>query len=96
MGRPDEEDRKRATEGSALLYEHNETRKLLEELRKTRKMRGGVGAPLVVPDHLRDAAAGQGIIVTDADLNPNATKSREQQDDDDTDLARRIYDGSKE
>lgn len=54
-----------------MTRNHNETRKTLDELRRTRVARGGVGAPLQVPTHLRDAAAGIGIIVTDADLNPD-------------------------
>jgi hypothetical protein len=53
---------------------HDETRKTLDELRRTRKTRGGVGAPLDVPFHLKDAARGMGIIVTDADLNPDLQK----------------------
>lgn len=96
MGRIDKEDQKIAAEGSALAFEHNETRKTLEMLRKTRAARGGVGAPLKVPGHLRDAAAGQGIVITDADLNPNKPKGREQQEDEDSDLARRINESEKE
>lgn len=46
----------------------DETRSVLDVLRATRQARGGVGAPLIVPNHLRSAANGQGIVVTDADL----------------------------
>lgn len=50
--------------------ENDETKSLLDRLRATRKARGGTGAPLEVPAHLRDAASGVGIVITDADLNP--------------------------
>lgn len=43
----------------------------LDALRRTRKQRGGVGAPLDVPASLKDAARGQGIVITDEDLDPN-------------------------
>lgn len=46
-----------------------ETLSVLDVLRKTRKARGGVGAPLDVPAHLRGAADGKpSIIITDEDL----------------------------
>ena len=67
--------------------EHDEILSKLDELRRTRKARGGVGAPLQVPFHLRDAAGGYGIVVTDADLNPDIVKTREEMDDADADLA---------
>ena len=53
-----------------LRKEQGTTLSVLDVLRRSRKERGGVGAPLVVPAHLADAAAGQGIVITDADLNP--------------------------
>lgn len=96
MGRIDENDRRIATEGSPLLFEHNETRKTLEMLRKTRAARGGVGAPLTVPGHLRDAAAGQGVVITDADLSPNSRKTQEEEDDTNSDTAQRIHESEKE
>lgn len=52
------------------LREFGETNSVLDQLRRTRKSRGGVGAPLQVPTHLKDAAQGQGIVITDADLDP--------------------------
>lgn len=76
--------------------EFNETRKTLDELRRTRKARADAGAPLIVPPHLRDAAAGMGIVVTDADLDPNRRRTREEQDDLDTDRARDINEAEKE
>lgn len=48
--------------------EFNETNSALDILRRTRRDRGGVGAPLQVPAHLKSAANGVGIVVTDADL----------------------------
>ena len=81
---------------AAAMTEHkreefNETRSLLDQLRRTRAARGGVGAPLQVPLHLRDAAAGMGIVVTDADLDPDAKpRTREEQDDLDSDRAHDI------
>ena len=54
--------------------EQSEVLSLLDQLRRTRKDRGGVGAPLQVPAHLRDAAEGQGIIITDADLTIGSNK----------------------
>lgn len=50
---------------------HNEVRKQLDILRSTRKSRGGVGAPLTVPAHLRSVMAGRPIIITDEDLKPD-------------------------
>lgn len=47
-----------------LKKEHDSARKLLDELRRSRKARGGVGAPLDVPAHLSEAR--QTIILTDA------------------------------
>lgn len=41
----------------------DDTRKTLDALRKTRKARGGTGAPLDVPRHLHNP-----IFVTDAEL----------------------------
>lgn len=48
--------------------EHDTVKSQLDILRATRKSRGGVGAPLSVPAHLRSAANGHGIVITDADL----------------------------
>lgn len=50
--------------------EQGSTLSVLDALRRSRKARGGTGAPLTVPANLQDAAAGQGILITDADLNP--------------------------
>lgn len=52
--------------------EHQEVLGPLDALRRSRKTRGGTGAPLQVPANLKNAANGQGIIITDADLDPNA------------------------
>lgn len=52
--------------------EHEETLGVLDALRRTRKARGGPGAPLQVPANLRNAANGIGIIITDSDLDPNS------------------------
>jgi len=56
-------------QAAELKKSQEETLSVLDALRRSRKARGGVGAPLQVPANLRDAAAGQGIIITDADLN---------------------------
>lgn len=98
MAKPvNEEDQRKVLETSALGYEHQEINKTLEMLRKTRKARGGAGAPLQVPVHLRDAAAGKPILVTDADLSPNTPrKSREQVMDEATQLAREINEAEEE
>lgn len=54
--------------------QQGETLSVLDMLRKTRASRGGTGAPLEIPGHLKDAASGHGIIITDADLNAGLTK----------------------
>lgn len=54
----------------------DKTKSQLDILRSTRKSRGGVGAPLEVPGHLRDAAEGRGVIITDADLKPLPDRRR--------------------
>lgn len=59
-----------------LVASQNETRSILDQLRRTRKARGGTGKPLEVPGNLKDAAQGQGIIITDADLNANFDTAR--------------------
>lgn len=51
--------------GEQLKDTHDQQRKILDELRRSRRARGGVGAPLEVPAHLRESSQ---IIVTDADL----------------------------
>jgi hypothetical protein len=59
--------------------EQNETRAILDTLRRTRKARGGVGAPLLVPAHL----GGNAVVLTDPDtveeMNEIAVKEREQE-----------------
>ena len=51
---------------------------VLDELRRTRRSRGGVGEPLKIPAHLRDAAEGKpSIIITDEDLNADSEVERE-------------------
>jgi hypothetical protein len=55
-------------EKEQLQQRQGETLTVLEALRRSRKTRGGVGAPLQVPAHLQPAAA---IVVTDADLKPS-------------------------
>lgn len=57
---------------ASKAQEHKETLGVLDALRRSRKSRGGVGAPLQVPANLKNAANGQGIVITDADLDPNA------------------------
>jgi hypothetical protein len=42
--------------------EFDDNNRVLEALRRSRKSRGGVGAPLDVPRHLRNS-----IVITDAD-----------------------------
>lgn len=63
----------RAQLGMALTEakraEFDDTLSILDKLRATRKARGGVGAPLQVPLHLR---AGTEIVITDADLDAAA------------------------
>lgn len=53
----------------AKRAEFDDTKSILDKLRATRKARGGVGAPLQVPNHLRPDTA---IIITDADLDAAA------------------------
>lgn len=52
----------------AQQIEFGQKNTVLDALRRTRKQRGGTGAPLEVPVHLRGAAEGKGILITDADL----------------------------
>lgn len=47
--------------------EQGETLSVLDTLRRTRATRGGVGAPLQVPGHLKEGP-GNLIVITDADL----------------------------
>lgn len=96
MGRIDKTDQATIRGASALRFQHDDIKKKLDELRRTRKARGGVGAPLQVPAHLRDAAAGIGIVVTDADLDPRKTKTREQELDEAADLATDINEVEEE
>lgn len=57
---------------------HDSTNKILDELRRTRKARGGVGAPLEVPAHLRGVTDGSGLIlVTDAELDKDGRAEKE-------------------
>lgn len=65
-----------------LKQRQGETLSTLDALRRSRKSRGGVGAPLDVPPHLAGAAAGQGIIITDAMLNDGLSKKAAPVDDD--------------
>jgi hypothetical protein len=51
-------------EAEQLKKTHDETRSVLDELRRTRKSRGGVGAPLETPRHLSEGV--QTIVLTDA------------------------------
>jgi hypothetical protein len=87
---------------AAKKIEYGEQNKILDALRKTRAQRGGVGAPLKVPAHLRDAAAGVGIIVTDADLDPNSQSrlppglERERRADEISDLDRQVDEGNRD
>jgi len=57
--------------------EQGTTLSVLDMLRRTRKSRGGVGAPLQIPSDLAGAAAGQGIIITDGELKVGLTKAGE-------------------
>ena len=50
----------------AKILEQNQTRKILDMLRRTRKSRGGTGAPLQTEDG-KDVSP---IIITDDDLKP--------------------------
>lgn len=63
-------------ENEAILHTaHGNILSTLDKLRATRKMRGGTGAPLIVPGHLAGAAAGKpSIIITDAELKEGASK----------------------
>lgn len=54
---------------ASKALEHKETLGVLDALRRSRKARGGSGAPLQVPANLRNAANGVGIVITDADLD---------------------------
>lgn len=49
--------------GEEKKREQSEILSVLDALRKTRKARGGTGAPLEMPRHLQTA-----IVITDADL----------------------------
>lgn len=60
-----------------LKKEQGTTLSVLDMLRRTRKSRGGVGAPLEIPSSLKGASEGQGIIITDADLKLGLTKAGE-------------------
>lgn len=61
-----EKDALREVVGNELRNRQGETLSVLDQLRRTRISRGGVGAPLQVPAHL---SAGSEIIITDAALN---------------------------
>lgn len=61
------------------IAEQGETLTVLDALRRSRKSRGGTGEPLRVPPNLADAARGQGIVITDADINDPAFKSENGQ-----------------
>jgi hypothetical protein len=52
----------------AKRIELDQTKSLLDRLRSIRKHSGGVGSPLLVPKHLKAAAEGHGIVITDSDL----------------------------
>lgn len=60
----------------AKRAEFDDTKRVLDQLRATRKARGGVGAPLQVPLHLQSSAA---IVITDADLKPTSRAELEDQ-----------------
>lgn len=63
-----------------LKGRHNDTMGVLDELRRTRKSRGGVGAPLIVPGSLSTAAEGKpSIIITDAELDKDSHRGRTQE-----------------
>lgn len=47
--------------------EMDKTKSTLDELRRTRRARGGTGAPLEIPRHLR-AVDSNAIIITDNDM----------------------------
>jgi len=62
-------------EAQQLTQKQNETRSVLDVLRATRKSRGGTGAPLQVPAHLKEAAEGKpSVVLTDADLKTGDMK----------------------
>jgi hypothetical protein len=71
------------------VKEQQETLTVLEMLRRTRKSRGGVGAPLQVPAHL----AGGPMIVTDADLKASKPFSESLTDAMDDSNAEGVVDG---
>lgn len=88
MGRIDKDDQKKVEHQedikeavNELAGRHGETLSVLDKLRATRKSRGGTGAPLQVPGHLKDAAEGIGIVITDADLNTGLTKAIAESED---------------
>lgn len=60
----------------AKRAEQGEVLSTLDMLRRTRKARGGTGAPLQVPLHLQSSAA---IVITDADLKPTTRAELEDQ-----------------
>lgn len=77
--------------GSELDAQHGEIRHTLDVLRRTRKARGGVGAPLQVPPTL---GAQSLIVVTDADLNAvdQARMSEGERSEEDTAVRRHLID----
>jgi len=64
------------SDAAAVMHEqHGQILSVLDKLRATRKARGGVGAPLIVPVHLQGAADGKpSIIITDEELNKDRSK----------------------
>lgn len=81
--------------GAAKREEQGEILTVLDQLRRSRKSRGGVGK-LQVPIHLRDAAAGIGIVVTDRDLDDKVVVTLEETQDNDSDTAQRINESERE
>lgn len=57
------------------VQEQGQTLSVLDALRKTRKQRGGVGEPLIIP---RSLQLSSNIIVTDAELNDGFDRSNSE------------------
>lgn len=62
-------------QGEELKRKHGETLSVLDALRRSRKSRGGVGAPLQVPAHLRD---GTQLVITDEQLKIDMSKVQQE------------------
>lgn len=87
MGRIDKDDQAKVSKtgyekeailkvaGEDLKRRQGEQMSVLDALRRSRKSRGGVGAPLSIPVHLRD---GSQIVITDDALKIDQSKAERE------------------